>query len=75
MKQYKKKDANLIADYLENKISEFISAINYWGSEANKTDNSKLRQLECETNIKNFQTVLTELDSMKINIIHQSIKP
>jgi hypothetical protein len=59
-----KKEAQLIANYLNAKLSELTAGLNYWGAELAKIDNTPQRQDECSQSIASLHSAYDEIYSM-----------
>lgn len=63
-----KKNAIATIDYLNAKLSNLTSGLNYWQSESDNLDNTELRQKECIKNIADLQSAFNEIYSMVIEL-------
>lgn len=63
-----KKNAIATIDYLNAKLSNLTSGLNYWQNESNNLENSELRKNECSKNIADLQSAWNEIYSMIIEL-------
>jgi hypothetical protein len=63
-----KKNAIATIDYLNAKLSNLTSGLNYWQSESDNLDNTELRQKECSKNIADLQSAFNEIYSMVLEL-------